>query len=385
MTMSLTPQDLDALTALRRDLHRTPDLSGDEATTAATVAEALAETGPDSLITGLGGSGVAAIYAGARPGPSIMIRCELDGLPIFETGTVPYRSTTPGKAHLCGHDGHMAIVLGLAKHLGRNRPASGRAIVLFQPAEETGAGAAAVISDPKFDQIQPDIALALHNFPGLPLGHVAITTGVMNCASRGMKLILEGRTAHASQPETGVSPAPAIARLITRLTALGKGGTPSDAEFSLVTITHVRIGEPAFGIAPGRAELWLTLRTQRDDRMAALVQAAESEITDATRPDNLSVTIGYHDIFAHCENHPEAVDIFRRAIADEAFPEANMPLPMRASEDFGRFGSCSKSAMVLLGAGESTPALHNPDYDFPDALIPDGVRLFGRCLRNVLG
>ena len=376
--------DIAELTAWRRALHRLPELSGEEAATAAQVAEMLRACGAGDVLTGLGGHGVAGIWDGAAEGPTVLLRCELDGLPIEETGAVAHRSEVAGKAHLCGHDGHMAVLAGVARWLGRNRPAKGRAILLFQPAEEDGAGAARVIDDPRFAEIRPDVALALHNMPGLPLGHVALAEGAFNCASRGMKIALEGRTAHASAPETGVSPMLALAGLMPRLTALGRGGEVGDPGFSLVTVTHASLGAPAFGVAPGAAELWVTLRSQRDVGMAALVAAAEAAVAEVAQAEGLAWEVGYHDVFRACENHPEAVALLADAVEGEGVPVAPFPLPMRASEDFGRFADHAPAAMFLLGAGETCPALHNPDYDFPDALIATGARLFAACLQRRL-
>lgn len=380
----LGDDDIAMLTAWRHELHRHPELSGEEADTARRVVEMIAPSAPDRLVTALGGHGVAAIYEGAVDGPSLLLRCELDALPIAELGAVPHRSEVPGTAHLCGHDGHMAILAGVARWLGRNRPNRGRAILLFQPAEEDGSGAEKVLADPRFEEIVPDFALALHNMPGLPLGHAVLGEGMMNCASRGMRIVLEGRTAHAAQPETGLSPVPALSRLTDLLTALGKGGSQTDPDFSLVTVTHMRAGEPAFGIAPGHAELWVTLRTQRDAGMDALVANAEARIAEVAEQTGLDYRIGYHDVFRHCENAPDATALLARALAAEAVPTDKGDLPMRASEDFGRFGVHARSAMLLLGSGTDSPALHNPDYDFPDVLIATGTRIFIRCLRDSL-
>lgn len=381
----LTNSDIAELTEWRHLLHRHPELSGGEAATAARVVAMLNGTTPDRIVTGLGGNGVAAVYEGCGEGPTVMLRCELDALPIEELGAAPYRSETPGTAHLCGHDGHMAILAAVARWLGRNRAERGRAILLFQPAEEDGSGAAKVIADPQFAAIAPDIALSLHNFPGWPLGHALLRAGPMNCASRGMKIALEGRTAHASQPETGRSPAAALAALIPALTGLGAGGEAADPGFSLVTVTHARLGEPAFGIAPGAAELWVTLRTQQDSGMAALVAAAEAAVARAAAESGLGFQISYHDIFRHCANDPEATRILSDALEAEGIVVGAGDLPMRASEDFGRFGDGARAAMFLLGAGTDRPALHNPDYDFPDSLIETGARVFIRCLRDLLG
>ena len=179
-----TNSDMVDLVDLRHRLHRRPEISGEERETAATIVEFLKPTGPDRIVTELGGHGVAAIYEGAEPGPTVLIRAELDALPIEELSDSDHRSEIPGKGHLCGHDGHMTILAGLARGLQRNPPQKGRAILLFQPAEETGAGAAAVMADPKFEEIVPDYAFSLHNRPGVPVGHARISEGAANCASR---------------------------------------------------------------------------------------------------------------------------------------------------------------------------------------------------------
>lgn len=382
----LTPLTVDiaALTAWRRALHRRPERSGDEAETAKTVVAALAATSPDQLITSLGGHGVAAVYNGASAGPTVLFRAELDALPITELTDIAHRSEIPGTAHLCGHDGHMAILLALAQELARQRSARGRVVVLFQPAEETGAGARAVVGDVQFAALQPDFAFALHNMPGLPFGQVALKPGPAACASRGLRISLAGKTAHASMPETGASPVPAMARLMSELPKLGVGG-PVVPGFRLVTVTHAHIGEPAFGIAPSDAELWVTLRTLQDADMAALHEAAVSAAEREAAADGLLLTLSDHDSFDACDNHPEAVQVIATVLAGQGIPVSPLGLPMRASEDFGVFGSVSKSALFLLGAGETHPALHNPDYDFPDGLITPGAAIFAGILRQLLG
>jgi amidohydrolase len=313
-----------------------------------------------------------------------MLRSELDALPIEEISDIPHRSRAPGKAHLCGHEGHTAILAVVARVLGRQRPRRGRAVLMFQPAEEDGSGAAAVVRDPCYGQITPDFAFSLHNVPGMPLGHVAIKDGPVNCASRGMRISLSGKTAHASQPEAGVSPMTAVASLMPSLTMLGAGG-PLNREFTMVTVTHAKLGEPAFGIAPGSAEIWATLRTLTDDRMAVLCEAAEELAHRAAQEAHLDIETTYDDIFDTVENAPDAAEHLRRALDGEGIPYDEGDLPMRASEDFGRFGQTAPSAMFFLGAGENHPRLHNPDYDFPDELIEIGARVFLRTVRNLLG
>jgi amidohydrolase len=382
--MQLTNQDLADLVAFRRELHRFPEISGEEAGTARRVVEFLADNKPDEVLTGLGGHGVAVIYDSGRPGPTVLFRSELDALPIEERSDAPYRSAVPGKSHMCGHEGHSTILAALGRQFGRRRPATGRVVLMFQPAEETGKGAAGVTADPRYDSIRPDFAFSLHNLPGTPLGHVRLKEGVVNCASRGMRILLDGRTAHASQPETGVPPTFAVASLLPRLTALSHG-TFDDDDFALVTICHARIGEPVFGIAPGHGEIRATLRTRLDERMDALVSAAEELTRQAAREHGLACTIDYDEIFVASLNAPEAVARLRAALDAEGVAHDEAELPMRASEDFGLFGRGSKSAMFYLGAGEDMPALHNPDYDFPDDLIPIGARVFMRAATDLLG
>ena len=381
----LSAGDLADLTAFRQELHRFPEVSRQEQATAARIVQALAPLQPDQLVTGLGGHGVAAVFNGLAEGPTVLFRAELDALPITELSDAAYRSTIPGKGHLCGHDGHMTLLIGLGRLIARKRPARGRVVLMFQPAEEDGSGAAAVVADPGFAALRPDWAFSIHNLPGLPFGHSGLKAGVVNCASQGLKITLSGKTAHASLPETGVSPARALARLIPAISALGQGG-PLGPDYRLVTITHARLGEAAFGIAPGEAELWATLRTMADDQMAALRQAAMDLARAEADAQGLGIRFSHHDDFAASVNDREATAHMARALDALAMPHDTGDLPMRASEDFGRFGQGgTRSAMLFLGVGENHPALHNPDYDFPDALTPLGVRIFHRVMRDLLG
>jgi amidohydrolase len=277
----------------------------------------------------------------------------------------------------------MATLAALGLGLWRQRPQRGRAVLLFQPAEETGAGAEAVILDPTFAAIQPDFVFAWHNMPGMPHGEAAIASGPAACASRGLRAIFNGKTAHASAPEAGLSPARALARLMPEIAALGRGG-PIDETYSLVTITHVEMGAHSFGVAPGRGELWATLRSVTDATMASLVERAEAIIRDAAGADGLDVEIVYQDAFDSAVNAPEAVERVVRALEAEGV-KWKTGLPMRPSEDFGRFSAEAPSALFLLGAGEGHPSLHNADYDFPDTLIPVAAGVLMRVVRDALG
>lgn len=371
------------LTALRHELHQYPEVSGEERETAARVCRELEGCAPDEIHRNLGGHGVAAVYQSAYPGPTVMFRCELDALPITELSDVPYRSKVPGKGHLCGHDGHMVILLGLAHQLGKQRPRRGRVVLLFQPAEEDGSGAKAVIEDPAFAALRPDYSFALHNFPGLPLGYAALRGGPFSCASRGVRVAFEGKTAHAAQPETGRSPIPALAALACRLPALAEEISLENKALAMATVTHMSAGAASFGISPGGGEIWITLRTLLDGHMQRLMEGCEKEVSELARTHGLSAQITVHDDFAHCENGPKSTALFAQALQALEIPHGPLGLPLRASEDFGRFGALSDSTMILIGAGEQHPSLHNPDYDFPDALILKGINIFKQLLQTL--
>ncbi len=380
----MTPETVAQLTRLRHELHQSPELSGQEKETAARVAGELRARGADQVLTGIGGHGVAGVYDSGRVGPTVAIRCELDGLPIQELSVVTYASRVPGKGHLCGHDGHMVTVLGVADYLNQNRPETGRVVLVFQPAEETGQGAVAYRSDPKFSEIAPDYVFSLHNLPGLALGSIQLCQGPANCASRGMKIVLTGKTSHAAAPQDGVSPAGALSALMLNFATLGQGGL-LNAEFALTTVTHVSLGEQTFGVAPGRAELWVTLRTVSDVRMQHLMTEAEALVAQAARDQGLGYEITYEDVFEACVNAPEAVDILNRSCAETGVPCKLTTSPQKFSEDFGQFGKGAKAAMFWLGSGIDQPQLHNPDFDFPDALIPVGTGIFLAAIQQVLG
>lgn len=376
MFPDLTDADIADLTAFRHELHEHPEVSGQEADTARRVCRMLAETRPDAIYDGLGGHGVAAVFDSGQPGPTILVRAELDALPILELGDIPHRSTRPGTAHLCGHDGHSTILVGLARVLSRHRPPRGRIVLMFQPAEETGEGAAAVIADPRYDLIRPDWAFSLHNFPEFPKGTATLVAGPANCASRGMWVRLTGSTAHASRPTDGVSPMRAMCALLPGLEALGTSA-PLGPGLAMITPTHARLGEPTYGVAPGEARLQVTLRAVLDADMDDLMTRAETLIHEVATADGLDVEIGYEDVFLASVNDPQATDCLAEALTRIGLQRHNPGVPSVASEDFGRFGNAgARSAMVFVGSGPDQAPVHTPHYDFDDDLIPVGVALF---------
>lgn len=380
----LTNSDLVELTQFRRKLHQMPELSGEEVNTAAEIVEALKPLAPTRIMTGLGGHGVAAIFDSGVEGPTVLFRAELDALPIEELNDIEWKSQVPGKGHLCGHDGHMTMLLALGRQLSRVPVAKGRVVLMFQPAEEDGSGAKAVVADPAYAEIKADWAFAIHIEPGRSFGYVSTCPGLINCASQGLEIKLTGKTAHAADPEDGVSPAHAVAKLIPALDALGDGGALDD-DFRLVTITHVQIGEPSFGVAPGEGVIFATLRTAQDNAMDGIAAEARKLATDAAAEAGLEVAFDVCDDFAASINDQEAFEVATAAMDAIEVATGDFGVPMRASEDFGVFGWGAKAAMLCLGPGEEYAALHNPDYDFPDDLIPIGGAIFERITRDLLG
>lgn len=383
MIGGLSDHEFDALVQMRHELHAKPELSGQEYLTASHIRSLLNRFNPDRVIEDLGGTGIAAIYDGTAAGDTVMIRCELDGLPITETGHPPYRSKHTGQGHQCGHDGHMSIMLGVASALNRERPARGRVVLLFQPAEEIGTGARAVIADRRFAELKADHVLALHNLPGYERHRIILKDGPINCASRGMRIRFTGKTAHASMPETGVSPALALASTIGELGLLSSGGA-LDKDFALVTIVHAILGEKAFGVAPAEAEIWATLRTVADEQMEGLIEKASSIVRQTADIHALECCVDFTDVFLACSNDAWLIEQFRHAAADLGLSVTELDEPLRFSEDFGEYGKSARSAMFFLGAGTEHPALHNPDYDFPDEIIRSGTMVFLSTLNRIL-
>jgi amidohydrolase len=380
----LTNLDLSELTAFRRALHRCPEVSGEEVETASRIAFELHKLSPSRVLTGLGGHGVAAVFDSGHEGSTVLFRAELDALPIQEKNDMPWVSAVDGKSHVCGHDGHMTMLLALGRQIARQPVARGRVVLMFQPAEEDGSGAKAVVADPAFEAIKPDWAFAIHIEPGRPFGHVSTCAGLINCASLGLAIKLVGKTAHAADPQDGVSPARAIARLIPALDDLGDGGA-LDQGFRLATITHVQIGEPTFGIAPGDGVIYATLRTTHDAGLAELETQARALAVRIAQEYDLGVEFEIFDHFAASINDQDAFDVAAKALDAINITHTDAGVPMRASEDFGVFGWGAKAAMLCLGPGEDYAGLHNPDYDFPDDLIPVGSAIFERIARDLLG
>jgi len=372
------------LVELRHSLHRRPELASEESATAGQIAGFLRRFAPDRVVAGLGGHGLAALYRGAAPGPRVLVRAELDALLIPETITPVHGSSTAGVSHKCGHDGHMAMLAGLASQLHRRRPDRGEVVLLFQPAEETGEGARRVLDDPAFAELRPDRVFALHNLPGFPLGQVVVRAGVFASASVGLAIRLTGDSSHAAEPHRGRSPALALAELVCGLSAVPQL-TAALHEAAQVTVIHARLGEVAFGTSPGEAVVMATLRSHDPELMSRLRDRSVALAQGTARTHELKHAVEWVEPFPATINEPAAVDLVRQAARQLGLDVREVPLPFPWSEDFGHFTDAFPGALFGLGAGEAHPALHGRHYDFPDELLMTGCRLLASVVEQSLG
>lgn len=364
------------LRTLRTTLNACAEPSGKEILTARIVTNFVRAYGPDEVITELGGQGVAAVFDSGVEGPTVLVRAELDALPVEEkraTSTTPH----PNTMHRCGHDGHMSIVSGLAPMFGEERPRRGRVVLLFQPAEETGEGAIAVIRDPRFAQIHPDYALALHNLPGEPAGSIVVRRGTFASASTGMRMRFTGAASHAAEPEQARSPRNALARLLTELPSM----TRMDADpYRMLTVTHARMGRQSFGLTPGRGTVCATLRAESTEALDELVAEVEALAREVGLADGLDVELSLHESFPATRNDDGLVDLLEQICAQQGRPVSLRPDPFRWSEDFGHFSKQSRTLYFGLGSGEDI-GLHQPGYRFADSIILPGAYVLAGIAR----
>lgn len=382
-TMALTKDDLKKLTEFRRHLHHFPELSSNESLTSKTIVDFIEHTNPTEIIKDIGGFGVAAIFDSGKEGPTVLLRADMDALPIQESNRFDYRSTVKGVAHLCGHDGHSAILVGVAFSLKHIQIPKGRVVLLFQPAEEIGHGAAAVINDPKFKKIKPDYAFALHNLPGFDRGVVCIREQTFASASTGVIVNIKGLSSHAAHPEHGNNPDRALAQMILGLNYIVR--YPDDFnDFTLLTIIHAKLGDIAFGTTPGSATLMATLRTYLDSDMKRLKSEVESTIRNICKEHKLACKIEYTEEFPATLNNSECVRIINESAEKLKIPVHNLEQPFRWSEDFGHFSRQYKAALFGIGSGKTHPQLHNENYDFPDEIIEPSVQVFRGIIDRLL-
>jgi amidohydrolase len=371
---------LEKIVGLRKYLHKNPELSGNEINTSKKIVEFISEFSPSEIIKDIGGYGIAFIFDSGVEGPALLLRSELDALPIQEKNTLGYRSINENTAHLCGHDGHMAVLAGTAEKIKIKR---GKVILLFQPAEETGEGAERILNDKKFQLIKPDFVFAFHNLPGYEKNKIVIKDGIFSSASKGMVAKLTGKTSHAAEPEKGRSPSNAVASIIQMLNSL-VNELPGLNDFCLITIVHAKIGERAFGTTPGYAEVMATLRSYRNEDMELLTGEAERSIKEIADSEGLQLQINYTEEFSAAINDKKSTEIIRDSAEENNFQIERLDFPFKWSEDFGRFTEAHKGALFGIGAGIDQPDLHNENYDFPDEIIETGIKMYLSIIKKIL-
>ena len=375
----------DEIAAWRRDFHEHAELRYDERRTAGKFAETLKAVGADEVATGIGRTGVVGVIRGRsnRSGRVIGIRADMDALPIEEATDVPYRSKTPGVMHACGHDGHTAMLLGAAKYLAETRNFDGTAVVIFQPAEEGGAGAKAMIDDGLLDRWNIQEVYGMHNYPGLPVGQFAIRPGPLMAAADRIRIEIEGRGAHAARPHESVDTivvACAIVQAVQSIVA--RNVDPLDA--AVVSITMIQAGFTD-NVLPQTALLVGTARTLRPETRD-LVERRLGEIVEGTAAlHGARATLTYRRDYPVVVNHARETDFAAKVAAEVAGRdkvETNM-LPMMGGEDFAFMLEQRPGAFIFAGNGDSA-GLHNPAYNFNDELIPAGVSYWARLVETAM-
>ncbi|MDR2585282.1 MAG: amidohydrolase [Prevotellaceae bacterium] len=372
----LSSEQVGQLVQLRRHLHAHPELPDNEAHTAQEIVRFCREWAPDAhILEKIGGHGLLVSFQGAEPGINIMLRCELDALPITETSQLPHASLHPHIAHSCGHDGHIAMLCGVVLYLSSHPLPEGSVTLLFQPAEETGVGACRMESELVSLGISFDYAFALHNLPGAPLGQIVWHPQTYASASHGLEVEYLGKTAHASEPHYAITPTFAVMETIQAWMELVK--TPSlFNEFVLITIVNVQIGEEAYGTTPGHGFLRATFRAYRQEDLDKLHLMAIEKMEQIAASHGIKTNHQLLDVFPATVNHPDANKVVVSAAHDLSLSVRQASTPLAGSDDFAFFTPNSKASFFDLGAGTQQPPLHDSAYDFPDALIPIGTDLW---------
>jgi len=385
----------DQLVQLRKYLHSHPELAFHEYGTTQYLTSFLKGlANPPEIVTDVGG-GFLAIFdfnvdEAQKGNKTVIFRCELDAIPMIEGTECDHKSVHDGAAHGCGHDGHMTIICGLALLLSDFLvPSQGRVVLLFQPAEETGAGAQKMVESnhPVLSELlsSPDSSIfALHNVPGFPKGTIVLPHGnSFASASRGMYIKLGGAKTHACQPHLGKNPALAVCNIIQGLLAMPTMHIPYDQK-ALVTVVGARIGEKAFGVSAGDAEVMVTLRATTNTALEALVKNGTSLVNGIAATYDLSASITFEDVFSATINDPKHALLVTHVGTElsmnlhwlqEAFPW---------SEDFGIFLQKTKGAMFGMGMGETHPPLHDEQYDFTDSELTTGITIFAKLVERIL-
>ena len=372
------------LTEIRHQLHRLAEPSGEEVRTQTFLLEQLRALSPADVATFSNSRSILAVFDGKEPGATLLFRGDFDAVRVEETIDVPYASETAGVAHKCGHDGHAAILLGLARDLHRRPPARGRVLLFFQAAEETGDGARQLIETGVLDRYTPDRVFALHNIPGEKLGTVLGKPGSFTCSVVSCDIVLHGRTSHAAEPQKAVCPYAAARAITDKLLSLNEYDMHRD-DFRLVTLVEFRVGEEAYGVTAGDGVLRFTLRAKEDALLQATKALVETTVREAVAAvTGLSSEVAWKEYFAASNNHEEAMAQVKAAANRIGLDYKELEIPFSWGEDFGLLTQHYPGALFGLGSGLEQPSLHNPYFNFPDELLPIGVRLFRELIDGIL-
>jgi len=373
--------------AWRRDIHQHPELLYDVHRTAAFVADRLREFGCDEVAMGLGKTGVVGVIKGKKQGGNgdikvIGLRADMDALPIEEATNLPYASRTPGKMHACGHDGHTAMLLGAARYLAETRNFAGDAVVIFQPAEEGGAGAAAMIKDGLMDRFGIEQVYGMHNGPGIPVGSFAIRPGPIMAATANIDIRIEGHGGHAARPHKCIDSVMVGAQIITAMQQIvGRNVDPLDS--AVISLCEFHAGN-ARNVIPQTADIRGTVRTLTRE-VSSLVEKRMHEVcAGVAQMTGAKIDLKFEYGYPVTVNHVAQTDIARR-VAKEIAGDSNvheMP-PMMGAEDFSYMLEARPGAFIFCGNGD-TAGLHHPAYNFNDEAIVHGTSYWIRLVENTL-
>lgn len=379
----------DELTAWRRHLHENPELGYEEFETQKFVAAKLREFGVDVVHEGMGGTGVVGMLHGADgpaagPEQRIMLRSDMDALPMDEKTGLPHASRTPGKMHACGHDGHMTMLLGAAKHLADKRNFSGSVVFCFQPAEEGGAGAKKMIEDGIFDQFDVRSVYGMHSWPGAGVGEFAAVPGPVMAAADEFYITVTGKGGHAAVPDEARDPIPAAAQIVTALqTIVSRVVDPLQPAVLSITIFQ---GGTTHNVIPEVVQLGGTVRSFDMDVHEQIYAEIERVIAGVAAAAGVSAKLDRVEVCYPPTVNDVAETTFVQGVLDDVVGEEhvvrNAPATMGA-EDFAYFSQIKPGAFVFIGNGASEP-LHHPAYDFDDAAAPIGVAYWTKLAETAL-
>src|SRR6201991_3433898 len=372
--------------AWRRDIHENPELLYEVHRTAAFVADRLREFGCDEVATGLGKTGVVGVIKGKQPGKGeikvIGLRADMDALPIEEATNLPHASKTPGLMHACGHDGHTAMLLGAARYLTETRNFAGDAIVIFQPAVEGGAGAAAMIKDGLLDRFPIDQVYGMHNGPGIPVGSFAIRPGPIMAATDSIDIQIEGLGGHAARPHICIDSVLAGAQLITALQSIVSRSV-DPLESAVISICEFHAGH-ARNVIPQTAELKGTVRTLTREVRELVEKRVREVVAGVAQMTGTKIDLTYERGYPVVVNHASQT-AFATQVAKEVAGDTNvheMP-PMMGAEDFAYMLEARPGAFIFCGNGDSA-GLHHPAYNFNDEAIVYGTSYWIKLVENTL-